>query len=120
MPFPPPIPRATLLNSLESLPGIALDPYPVGGGVTQIELSLAGVPTVTLPGKQTVIRQAKALGAVVCETLDEYVEKAVELAKERWRTGGLAPKAEIDVVADSIGVGDDFRDFAIMLLKGSE
>ena len=66
---------------------VHLDPFPHGGGVTTVEASLMGVPTVTLAGESVAGRLGAAIlgliGQSVNVTLSEtqYVERAVLLAE---------------------------------------
>ena len=75
---------------------IALDPYPHGGGVTMMEGLWMGVPAITLLGERIPSRLAYSMyrqlaevapdipwvDLFVANTWDEYVEKAVRLARE--------------------------------------
>lgn len=64
---------------------VALDPFPQGGGVTTLEASLMGVPSIALLGDYINARIAPSiLNAIgywdmVAESVDAYVEKAVAL-----------------------------------------
>ena len=63
---------------------VALDPFPVGGGITSIELIMAGTPIVTFEDNLSVIRTTPALvrqsncGKVV-RSVDEFAEQAVKI-----------------------------------------
>lgn len=68
---------------------IALDTYPCGGGTTTFEALYMGVPVITLVGERHVARFGysilKNLGidAWIAFSVEEYIEKAVALAKDR-------------------------------------
>ena len=72
---------------------LALDPFPHGGGVSALEGLWMGVPMVTLLGERSPGRMGAAfllalgLGEFVAPSRDEYVQCAVERARD---TGGLA------------------------------
>ena len=83
--------RPTLLKLMAS--GVfkaALDTFPVGGGITSIEMAMCGISLVTWPGAQSVIKTSKAVleevggecgqACCVAGSLDEYVEMAVKAA----------------------------------------
>jgi tetratricopeptide (TPR) repeat protein len=63
-----------------------LDPFPHGSGIVALEVLFAGVPMVTLNGKQPAGRTASSVLTVmgrtdwIAKTREEYVEKAVEWA----------------------------------------
>ncbi|HZW13187.1 MAG TPA: methyltransferase domain-containing protein [Noviherbaspirillum sp.] len=66
---------------------IALDPFPFSGGLTSCDALFMGVPVLTLPGELPISRQTgsflEALGLPdwIATTRDEYIDKAVILAK---------------------------------------
>jgi protein O-GlcNAc transferase len=63
-----------------------LDPFPHGSGIVALEVLYAGVPMVTLYGKQPAGRTASSVLTVlgradwIARTKEEYVEKVVDLA----------------------------------------
>jgi predicted O-linked N-acetylglucosamine transferase (SPINDLY family) len=67
---------------------LGLDPYPHGGGVSTVEALWMGVPVLTLMGETTVTRlsasilTAAGLEQWITRTPEEYVEKAVAMAKD--------------------------------------
>lgn len=80
---------------------IALDPFPFTGGLSSLETLWMGVPVITLNGSSVVNRQTAAIlkniGAEnqVCESKTNYVNKAIQLARERdklldWRNSARA------------------------------
>lgn len=74
---------------------IALDSFPYNGTTTTCETLWMGVPVVTLVGPQHVQRTSYSilknigLDATIAHTPDEYVEKAVALAKNTENLGIL-------------------------------
>lgn len=76
---------------------IALDPFPFTGGMTSCEALWMGVPVVTWPQSRVVSRQTLSVLSVVglpelaAGTIDEYVQIAVGLAKDRARLILLRP-----------------------------
>jgi predicted O-linked N-acetylglucosamine transferase (SPINDLY family) len=67
---------------------IALDPFPCNGGTTSMDTLWMGVPLVTLAGKHFVSRMGvtiltnAGLPELIAKDTDEYVEIAVNLAKD--------------------------------------
>jgi predicted O-linked N-acetylglucosamine transferase (SPINDLY family) len=71
----------------------ALDPFPVGGGITSLEFLSVGTPIVTLPALQTVMRMTAGMyahmghgvgvGTCVASSVEEYARMAVDLAMNR-------------------------------------
>jgi len=74
---------------LFELADVALDPFPVGGGITSLELIATATPVVTLPSAQTVIRTTgTAYAAIGMEQLsvadvESYVDLALRLGTDR-------------------------------------
>jgi protein O-GlcNAc transferase len=66
---------------------IALDPFPFSGGLTSCDSLFMGVPVVTLPSELPISRQtasfldALGLQDLIAITRDEYISKAMSLAK---------------------------------------
>jgi predicted O-linked N-acetylglucosamine transferase (SPINDLY family) len=66
---------------------VALDPFPYNGGTTTMEALWQGVPVLTFGGDRWAARQsasilcAAGLAEYVAETMDDYVERAVALAR---------------------------------------
>lgn len=67
---------------------ICLDPMPYSGGLSTLEAILVGVPVITLPGRLLAHRHsASHLNVIghpelVAQSPEDYVEKAVNLAKD--------------------------------------
>ena len=74
---------------------VGLDPFPYKGTTTTFEALWMGVPVVTLTGAQhagrvgtSVLRNA-GLEELIAGSVDEYVERAAELAGDAARRAGL-------------------------------
>lgn len=86
--------HAKLLKAYAEI-DIALDPMPYSGGLTTLEALWLGVPVVSLAGSTFAGRHSAShlgnagLGELVAGTADEYVEIAVNLAKDRGRLESL-------------------------------
>jgi tetratricopeptide (TPR) repeat protein len=74
---------------------IALDPFPFTGGMTSLEALWMGVPVITHPMSRVVSRQTHAilhqigLAELSAETLDDYIQNAVKLAKDTEKLNQL-------------------------------
>jgi len=74
---------------------IALDPFPYGGGITTCDALWMGVPVVTLSGKTAVgrggwsILSNLGLTELIAFTPDQYVQIAVDLARDMGRINDL-------------------------------
>ena len=83
--FMPPVDMAAHWNRLAAA-DLALDTWPYNGHTTTSDALAAGVPVVTLRGDGFASRVEESLLAeaglpeLVCETLDDYVERACALA----------------------------------------
>jgi protein O-GlcNAc transferase len=97
---------------------IALDPFPYAGGITTCDALWMGVPVVTLSGGTAVGRGGRSilwnlgLSELVASAPDEYVQIAIELARNVDRMGVLrrgmrarmlaSPLMDAEVVARDI------------------
>ncbi|MFO1311372.1 MAG: hypothetical protein U1F41_04835 [Burkholderiales bacterium] len=70
---------------------VVLDPFPYGGGTTTMHSIYMGVPVVTLAGRRAMARNsvgplhAVGLADLVTPDVKAYVERAIELARDRTR-----------------------------------
>jgi predicted O-linked N-acetylglucosamine transferase (SPINDLY family) len=106
-------PRSNSLNAYSEI-DIALDPFPYGGATTTCEALYMGVPVITLKGDrfsgrltQDYLKQFSWSATVVGNTQDEYVEKAVALAKNKDFLISLR-KHQRDAFESSIGNHQSF------------
>jgi predicted O-linked N-acetylglucosamine transferase (SPINDLY family) len=87
-------PHAEYLASYDRI-DLALDPFPITGGVTTLDGVSQGVPAVTLYGAQPSARIGASILAsvglrhLVCNTPREYLERVVELSRDRAALAGL-------------------------------
>ena len=85
--FCPRVGQKDLWRLLE-LADVALDPFPVGGGITSLELIATATPVVTLPSAQTVIRTTGAAYAAIgmeqlsVADVESYVDLALRLGTD--------------------------------------
>ncbi len=74
---------------------IALDPFPFNGATTTFEAMMMGVPVVALMGDRLVARSAASLldaaglSSMIASSADDYVMRAVELARNEALLAGL-------------------------------
>jgi len=101
---------------------IALDPFPFTGGQTSFDATWMGVPIVTLAGTRPVSRQTLSiygnigLEALATRSLDAYVERAREWAKdESFRTSYRATIRERLGASPLMDASRFARDFAAVL-----
>ena len=84
------ITRAEFLRGYNDV-DIALDPFPYGGGTSTIESLMMGVPVITLAGDRWVGRMSENFlintghEELVAADLDDYHDKAIELANNKTR-----------------------------------
>ncbi len=89
---------------------VALDTFPFCGGTTSLDAVYMGVPVVTLTGDTTLHRAGRSIAnnlglpELVAATPDEFVTKAVALARDPERLGklraALRPKLEGSAYGD--------------------
>ncbi len=74
---------------------IALDPFPFSGGATTCDTLWMGVPVMTLRGERAIARGGVSilsnvgLPDLIADSTDQYVEKAVALARDSARLQNL-------------------------------
>jgi predicted O-linked N-acetylglucosamine transferase (SPINDLY family) len=88
------LPHEKLLANYQRI-DIALDPFPYTGALSTVESLWMGVPVVTLAGETMVGRQsmshiaAVGLRELIAENREEYLNIAVELARDLPKLSGL-------------------------------
>jgi predicted O-linked N-acetylglucosamine transferase (SPINDLY family) len=98
---------------------LALDPFPYSGGLTTCEALWMGVPVVTCPGETFASRHALShlsnvgLTETVTPDLSAYVERAVELARDRERLAalraGLRERVRRSPLCDGVRFADNLQ-----------
>ena len=87
---------------------LALDTFPYNGGATSCHSLWMGVPFVTLAGDRYMARMGSSLleqaglGEFAVRTPDEYVERAVGVARDRGRLGALRASLRARVAASPL------------------
>jgi predicted O-linked N-acetylglucosamine transferase (SPINDLY family) len=100
-------PRMKYLQTYSQI-DIGLDPFPYGGGITTCDALWMGVPVVTLSGQTAVGRGGRSilsnLGLTerIAFTPDQYVDIAVELAKDSDRMDALRRGLRARVLASPL------------------
>lgn len=101
---------------------IALDAHPYAGTTTTCEALRMGVPVITLAGDTHVSRvgvsllETVGLGDLVAKDWDEYVERAVALARDPARRRELRSTMRERMAASALGDGVSFtRSFEVGL-----
>ena len=93
---------------------IALDPFPFSGAATSFDALWMGVPIVTLAGRRPSGRQTmsflKVIGLeeLVAGTVDEYINIAVNLARDRLKLAKLREELRPRLVASPLCDGKRF------------
>lgn len=101
---------------------LALDPFPYGGGTTSYHALWMGVPVITLAGETTASRQGSAilhsagLTQCVADSPDDYVGKALALAKNLSELQGLRASMR-DRMAKTVDAPGFVRDFEAALRR---
>jgi predicted O-linked N-acetylglucosamine transferase (SPINDLY family) len=98
-----------MLNEYRSI-DIALDPFPFSGAATSFDALWMGVPVVTLAGRRPSGRQTMSflkligLEELVAGTVDEYIDIAVNLARDRSKLAKfraeLRPRLAVSPLCD--------------------
>lgn len=89
---------------------IALDPFPYGGGTSTIESLMMGVPVITLAGDRWVGRMSENFlinighEELVATDLDDYHDKAIELANNKTRIAEYKSVLREDLEASEMKV----------------
>lgn len=103
---------------------ITLDPFPHVGGTTTCESLWMGVPTVTLIGPSMFERLSYSnlsnagLGDLCAHTVDDYVEKAVQLAQDTPRREALRHGLRQQIREHPLGQAERFvRQFEAQIEK---
>jgi predicted O-linked N-acetylglucosamine transferase (SPINDLY family) len=100
---------------------IALDPFPFSGCTTTCDALYMGAAVVTLPGETFVSRQSASLlqrlgrDAWIARDRDDYVERAVALAKEVPALRAARGALRGEVIARLSDATAQARDFAALL-----
>jgi len=100
---------------------IALDPLPYQGGVTILEAAWMGVPTLLLRGSRPpFIRHGEnyleqlGLGDWIADTLEEYLDKAVDFGSNLQRLAelraGLRQQMASSSICDTVGFTRDLEE----------
>jgi predicted O-linked N-acetylglucosamine transferase (SPINDLY family) len=77
------------------LADLFLDTMPYGSHTTAADAMWMGVPILTLPGRSFASRvcgslvRSAGIGDTICQSADQYVEKAVELGRDREKLGQI-------------------------------
>lgn len=93
---------------------LALDTFPYNGGATSCHSLWMGVPFVTLAGDRYMARMGASLleqvglGEFVARTPDEYVERAIRVARDRDRLGALRATLRARVAASPLIDAQEF------------
>jgi predicted O-linked N-acetylglucosamine transferase (SPINDLY family) len=109
---------------------ICLDPFPYNGGTINIEILYAGLPYVTLLGNSYVSRVGASIlhqvghPELIANNVDEYVNLAVELAKDPERLAKyketLRSEMEKSTLIDNKTFTKHFEDGIVWMLKDSK
>jgi len=87
---------------------LILDTFPYPGGTTTCEALWMGVPTVTLAGNSMLARQgasiltAAGLGDWVATSREDYIAKAIEMARDKDRLATLRDNLRKQVLASPL------------------
>jgi predicted O-linked N-acetylglucosamine transferase (SPINDLY family) len=102
---------------------IALDPFPFGGGVTTCDALWMGLPVITCPGETFASRHGLShlsnvgLRETIARDLDDYVERAVELAADLPRLAAIRAGLRAQMAASPLCDGPRFAADLTALLR---
>jgi predicted O-linked N-acetylglucosamine transferase (SPINDLY family) len=80
------------------LADLFLDTLPYGSHTTAADAMWMGVPILTLPGRSFASRvcgslvRSAGIGELICQTADQYIERAVELGRDREKLAQIRKK----------------------------
>ena len=115
-------PRRAHLEAYQRV-DLALDPFPYTGATTSAEALWMGVPLVTLRGRTFVGRvsasmlQAVGRPELIADTVEGYIDLAVELATDRPRLGALRRNLR-EATRAGLGDGAGFARALEMIYRG--
>ncbi|MBT7851740.1 MAG: hypothetical protein HN675_00335 [Opitutae bacterium] len=93
---------------------IALDPFPYNGTTSTCEALFMGIPVVALEGDRHVSRVSQSLlecighGDLVTSTIDEYIQKTVDLTADKSRLYDLKCQIRSDMLKSPLMDGKTF------------
>ena len=105
------------------LADLFLDTYPFGGGTTFSDALLSELPVLTLTGKSFHSRMGKSLlyslkiPELVTESLDEYINKAILLANDKFFYNQIKEKLKTAIINNLIDSAKYTQCFEIKLLN---
>jgi predicted O-linked N-acetylglucosamine transferase (SPINDLY family) len=107
---------ARFVDYLEMLRGfdLALDTFPFNGGTTTCQLMYAGIPCVALAGERQVSRmgvtmlRAVGLDDLVADTVEQLVQKSIDLAKDHDRLAAIRAMLRPAMLASPLGDGKKY------------
>jgi predicted O-linked N-acetylglucosamine transferase (SPINDLY family) len=123
----PPLARNVYLQAYSEV-DVALDTFPYPGGTTTTEALWMGVPTITLDGVSMLARQGLALMCAagmpewVAGSVDEYVEKAVQICANPRQIVSMRKQVRSQVqgspLFDTRRFARDFEDLLVRMASG--
>jgi protein O-GlcNAc transferase len=123
----PPLARNVYLQAYSEV-DVALDTFPYPGGTTTTEALWMGVPTITMDGTSMLARQGLALMSAagmsewVSRSVDEYVDKAVQICTNPAHILSMRKQVRSQVQAsplfDTRRFARDFEDLLAQMAAG--